>query len=335
MTRSPTPESVSMLPEAENVDLAASPRFECGRTVFARVSGSPVERSVRVSLPAAAHPGPGTGGVVRIEPSQPPRQNRRSIEKVTITMKISGNTVLVAGGTSGIGRGLAIRLHEAGNRVIVAGRRRELLDELVAAHPGMDAETFDITDNTSIRRLSETVTAKHPELNVLVAMAGIMHDEKVLDPDSLEVAERTVATNLLGPIRLIHAFAPFLVTRPEAAILTVTSGLAYVPLPASPTYSATKAAVHSYTESLREQLRDTSVQVIEIVPPLTRTRLRGDATDNERAMPLDDFLSETMSLLESEPDARQILVERVKGQRFAVADGTYGQVLAMQSGRTS
>jgi short-subunit dehydrogenase involved in D-alanine esterification of teichoic acids len=249
-------------------------------------------------------------------------------------MKITGNTVLVAGGTSGIGRGLAIRLHEAGNHVIVAGRRRELLDELCAEHPGMDAETFDITDDASIRRLFETVTAKHPDLNVLVAMAGIMRGEKVLDPDSFEVAEHTVATNLLGPIRLIHAFAPFLVSRPEAAILTVTSGLAYVPLPMSPTYSATKAAIHSYTESLREQLRDTSVQVIEIVPPLTRTTLMGGNTDNERAMPLDDFLSETMTLLAAEPDAQQILVERVKRQRFAVTNGTYDQVFATQSGRT-
>jgi len=248
-------------------------------------------------------------------------------------MKIAGNTVLVAGGTSGIGRGLAVRLHEAGNRVIVAGRRRERLDEIVAAHEGMDAEVFDITDETSVRLLFEKVTARHPDLNVLVAMAGIMVPEKVLDPGSLEVAERTVATNLLGPIRLIHAFAPFLTSRPDAAIVTVTSGLAYVPLPITPTYGATKAAVHSYTESLREQLRDTSVQVIEIAPPLTRTTLRGSGTDNEQAMPLEDFLSEVMSLLASQPEARQILVERVKRQRFAVAEGTYEQILATQSGR--
>lgn len=247
-------------------------------------------------------------------------------------MTITGNTVLMAGGTSGIGRGLAIRLHEAGNRVIVAGRRRESLDEIVTAHEGIDAEVFDIRDGRSILRLFETVTEKHPNLNMLVAMAGIMLPEKVLDPDSLEVAEHTIATNLLGPIRLIHAFAPFLVSQPEAAILTITSGLAYVPLPITPTYSATKAAIHSYTESLREQLRDTSVQVIEIAPPLTRTALMG-SENNERAMPLDDFLSETISLLESQPDAPQILVERVKRQRFAEATGTYDEVFAMQSGR--
>ncbi|GAB4004300.1 hypothetical protein GCM10029992_48800 [Glycomyces albus] len=127
----------------------------------------------------------------------------------------------------------------------------------------------------------------------------------------------------------MHAFAPFLASRPAATILTVTSGLAYVPLTATPTYSATKAAIHSYSETLREQLRDTSVQVIEIAPPLTRTRLMGDGTDNDHAMPLDEFGSEVMGLLESEPDAKQILVERVKRQRWAEVNGDYDEVFAM------
>jgi len=248
-------------------------------------------------------------------------------------MQIKGNTILIAGGTSGIGRALAARLHEAGNQVIVAGRRQDLLDEIAAAHPGIEGEVFDVTDAGSIQQLRDAVTAKHPDLNVLVTMAGIMLPERILDPGAQEVAERTIATNLLGTIRLVHAFAPALTARPEAAILTVTSGLAYVPLPISPTYSATKAAVHSYTESLREQLRDTSVQVIEIVPPLTRTDLMGSGTNNDRAMPLEEFVSEVMSLLESQPDARQILVERVKRQRYAEANGTYDQVFAMQAGR--
>ncbi|WP_129667937.1 SDR family oxidoreductase [Phytoactinopolyspora endophytica] len=248
-------------------------------------------------------------------------------------MKTTGNTILVAGGTSGIGLALALRFHEAGNKVIVAGRRRDLLDEIVAGHDGIEGEVLDVTDQASITQLFQTVTAKHPELNAIIAMAGIMVPEKVLDPSSLEVTERTVATNLLGPIRLIHTFAPFLVEQPDAAILTVTSGLAYVPLPFTPTYSATKAAIHSYTESLREQLRDTSAQVIEIAPPLTRTTLMGSGTDNEQAMPLDEFISETMSLLGTQPDAEQILVERVKRQRFAEATGTYDEVFAMQAGR--
>ncbi|MFC0507075.1 SDR family oxidoreductase [Micromonospora costi] len=247
-------------------------------------------------------------------------------------MRIKGNTILMAGGTSGIGRALAVRLHEAGNKVIIAGRRRELLDEIAAEHPGIEGEVFDVTDPASIRQLAATVTAKHPDLNVVVTMSGIMLPEKVLDPGSLDVAERTVETNLLGTIRLVDAFAPVLVRRPEAAIVTVTSGLAYVPMAITPTYSATKAAVHAYTESLREQLRETSVQVIELVPPLTRTTLM-NSENNPRALPLDDFVAETMSLLESQPDARQILVDRVKRQRFAEVTGDYDAVFAMQAGR--
>ena len=248
-------------------------------------------------------------------------------------MKITGNTVLIAGGTSGIGLELALQFHRAGNKVIVAGRRREVLDRIAAEHRGIETERFDVTDNASIARLCASVTARHPELDTLVTMAGIMRPEPVLEYGSLQTAQETIETNLLGTIRLVHAFAPFLTERPRATILTVTSGLAYVPLAATPTYGATKAAVHSYTESLREQLRETSVQVIEIVPPLTRTRLMGEGTDNDRAMPLGEFTSEVMSLLESEPEAEQILVERVKQQRWAEIDGNYDKMFAMQAGR--
>lgn len=247
-------------------------------------------------------------------------------------MKTTGNTILIAGGTSGIGLELARRFHAAGNKVIVAGRRRDRLDA-IAERDGIEGELLDITDEASIQSLFTTVTAKHPELNAIIAMAGIMTAEQVLDPDSLDIAERTIATNLLGPIRLVHAFAPFLAGQPDAAILTVTSGLAYVPLAATPTYSATKAAMHSFTESLREQLRGTSVQVIEIAPPLVRTGLMGESTDNDNAMPLDEFISEVMALLESQPDAARILVERVKPLRFAEVDGTYEKVFAALAGR--
>ena len=246
-------------------------------------------------------------------------------------MKTTGNTILLAGGTSGIGLGLAQRFHDAGNKVIVAGRRKELLDEITSTYKGIEGEVLDITDPASILGLYESVSTKHPDLNVVVAMAGIMEPEIILDPGSLDVAERTLATNLLGPIRLIHAFGPLLTRQDDGAIVTVTSGLAYVPLAITPTYGATKAGLHSFTESLRHQLRDTSIQVIELAPPLTRTALMG-SDNNERAMPLEDFLTETMSLLGSQQDARQILVDRVKRQRFAEATGTYDEVFAMQNG---
>lgn len=245
-------------------------------------------------------------------------------------MRMTGNTILITGGTSGIGRGLAERFHEAGNAVIVAGRRKDLLDAIAAEQAGIDTLILDVADPASIAACFKTVTSRHPQLNVLVNMAGIMRPERVLDPESLAVAEATIATNLLGPIRMLNAFSSFLAGQEDAVIMNVSSGLAFVPLPLTPTYSATKAAIHSFTEALRVQLADTPIQVIELVPPFTRTALMG-AEDNEQAMPLDDYLSEVMTLLQAQPDAEQILVERVKRQRFAEATGAYDDVLAMQS----
>ena len=245
-------------------------------------------------------------------------------------MQLTGKTILIAGGTSGIGLGLALRFSAAGNRVIVAGRREEVLRDIAAEHPGIDTAVLDIADPESIAALRDALVVSHPELDVVVAMAGIMQPEDLRDPASLATAEQTVTTNLLGPIRLVSAFVQHLESRRDAVIITVTSGLAYVPLPVAPTYSATKAAMHSWTDSLRVHLADTSVQVIELAPPLVRTTLMGNQ-DNEHGMPLEEFLDETMSLLAAEPDARQILVERVKFLRFAEATGQYDAVLGRQS----
>ncbi|MFJ4939118.1 SDR family oxidoreductase [Streptomyces pseudovenezuelae] len=184
-------------------------------------------------------------------------------------MKITGNTILITGGTSGIGLGLALRLHEAGNKVIVAGRRKELLDGITAEHPGIDGLVLDVADPDSIARAREAVAASHPGLNVLVNNAGIMQLENVLDPAGLQVAEDHVATNLLGTIRMTYAFLPQLGGKEDAVVMNVTSALAFVPYQSTPTYSATKAALHSFSESLRIQLAsaDAGVQVIEVVPP--------------------------------------------------------------------
>ncbi|WP_069766375.1 SDR family oxidoreductase [Streptomyces sp. LUP47B] len=247
-------------------------------------------------------------------------------------MKMTGNTILITGGTSGIGLGLALRLHEAGNKVIVAGRRKELLDEITAEHPGIDALVLDVADPDSIARARETVAASHPGLNVLVNNAGIQLLESVLDPAGLQVAEDHVATNLLGPIRMTYAFLPLLVGKDDAVVLNVTSALAFVPLPITPTYSATKAALHSFSESLRVQLAgaDAGVQVIEVVPPPVRTTLMGQQ-DNEQSMPLDDFLTEALGLLREKPDAKELVVERARFLRDAQANGSYDDVLAMIS----
>jgi len=248
-------------------------------------------------------------------------------------MKMTGNTILITGGTSGIGLGLAVRLHEAGNKVIVAGRRKELLDEITAEHPGIEALVLDVGDPASIARVAETVAGSYPELNVLVNNAGIMLRENLLDPASLPVAEDHVTVNLLGTIRMTYAFLPQLLGKNDAAVMNVTSALAFVPLPITPTYNATKAALHSFSESLRVQLAqaDAGVQVIEVAPPGVRTTLLGQQ-DDENAMPLEDFLTETLTLLREKPDAKELVVERARFVRDAEANGSYDNVLAMLSG---
>ncbi|MDX3529029.1 SDR family NAD(P)-dependent oxidoreductase [Streptomyces sp. ID05-39B] len=248
-------------------------------------------------------------------------------------MKMTGNTILITGGTSGIGLGLALRLHEAGNKVIVAGRRKELLDEITAEHPGIDAVVLDVADPDSIARARESVAASHPGLNVLVNNAGIQRLESVLDPAGVQVAEEHVATNLLGTIRMTYAFLPLLVGKDEAVVMNVTSALAFVPFPITPTYSATKAALHSFSESLRIQLAgaDAGVQVIEVVPAGVRTTLMGQQ-DSEQSMPLDDFLTEVLELLREKPDAKELVVEPARFIRDAVATGSYDDVLAMMTG---
>lgn len=246
-------------------------------------------------------------------------------------MKISGNTIFIPGGTSGLGLGLAQRFHQAGNRVIVAGRRKDRLDAIVAEHHGIEAVTLDVTDPVSISAAAELVQTRFPETNVLITMAGIMQPEDFHTADFLSVAEATVTTNLLGPLRLIAAFTEFLAAKEAACIMTVSSGLAFVPLPLTPTYSATKAAIHSLSEGIRVQLADTGIQVLELVPPAVRTALMGQE-DSETAMPLEEFLTEVMSLIETQPEAKEILVERVKFLRFAEAGGSYDQVLGLLSG---
>lgn len=245
-------------------------------------------------------------------------------------MKTSGNTILITGSTSGIGLGLAQRFHQAGNKVIIAGRRKELLEQITASHPGIDAIELDVADPESIARARETVASRYPELNVLINNAGIMLGESVLEPGSLKIAEESVAINLLGTIRMTYAFLPQLVSKADSVIINVSSALAFVPLPVALTYNATKAAVHSFTESLRVQLADTSVRVIEVAPPGVRTTMFGQEND-ERSMPLDEFLDETLSLLHSEPTPREIIVERAKFVRYAEATGNYDNVLGMLS----
>ncbi len=244
-------------------------------------------------------------------------------------MNISGNTIFIPGSTSGIGLALALALQASGNTVIVGGRRADLLDKVAAEHPGIDTVVIDTTNPASIQSAASKVLDRHPDLNVLVTMAGIMQVEDWRKPEAfLASAEAVVTTNVLGPVRLIAAFIEHLQTRPDATIVTVSSGLAFTPLAATPSYNASKAAIHMLSESIRLQLADTAVKVVELEPPSVRTALLPGQEDSEVAMPLDEFIAEVMGLLEAQPDVTEVQVERVKFLRYGEARGDYDQVVA-------
>ncbi|MFE9249588.1 SDR family oxidoreductase [Streptomyces sp. NPDC007088] len=242
-------------------------------------------------------------------------------------MDISTRTVFIPGATSGIGLALAQRLQAAGSTVVIGGRRTALLDQLAEEH-GFATVRIDTADPASVRTARDQVIARHPELDTLIAMAGIMVAEDIRTPEFLATAEDTVITNVLGPIRLVAAFTEHLQTRPEAAIVTVSSGLAHTPLAAFPSYNGSKAFIHQFTETIRLQFAGSSVRVVELVPPGVRTELTPGQTEFEGFLPLDAFADEVIALLRAQPDPTEILVEAVKPMRFAEVNGAYDQMVA-------
>ncbi|MCA1197172.1 SDR family oxidoreductase [Sphingomonas sp. R647] len=241
-------------------------------------------------------------------------------------MKQSDNTILITGGGSGIGEALAHRLHDAGNTVIVAGRRRDALDAAIAGRENMHAMTLDIDSVEAIETFAADLIAAHPALNVVINNAGVMRYEDLSTRRDLTDAEATITTNLLGPIRLTNALVDHLKAQDDAAIVNVTSGLAFVPLVIAATYSATKAAIHSYTLSLRDALAG-SVEVIELAPPAVQTDLTPGQRERAAYQPLDDFADEVMALFGQTPTPKEVLVERVKPLRNAEAEGRFDATL--------
>lgn len=237
-------------------------------------------------------------------------------------MKQTGNTILITGGGSGIGAALAQRWHDAGNTVIIAGRRQEALDEVANGRDNIHTMTIDVDSAEGVTDFAKRVIEAHPDLNVLINNAGIMRFETLETQRDLSDAEETVTTNLLGPIRLTNALIDHLKGKDDAVIVTVTSGLAFVPLVDAPTYCATKAAIHSYTLSLRNAL-DGKVEVIELAPPGVQTTLTPGQEKRSMYQPLDDFADEVMRLFGEQPTPKEILVERVRGFRNAERDGNF------------
>ena len=248
-------------------------------------------------------------------------------------MEMTGNTILVTGGTSGIGRALAVALHEAGNTVIVAGRRQNLLDEIEQKYSGIVGMQLDVESSESLQSFAKEVQDRFPKLNVLFNNAGIagMEDYKA-DTVDVSHAKRTITTNITSVIELTAALLPVLRKQPQSTLMVTTSGLAFVPFPPGPVYSATKAFLHSWLEAVRVQLRGTSVEVLELAPPYVQTELGGARQASDpRAMPLDEYTSEVMSILRdrSKIEKDEVLTENVKHLRWAERDGHYDQVLEM------
>lgn len=242
-------------------------------------------------------------------------------------MNPSGNTILITGGGSGIGRALAQRFHDLGNEVVVAGRRHDALVETAAGRERISNAVLDVEDPRSIEQLAHEVVERHPTLNILINCAGIMREEDLTTRRNLADVDATITTNLLGPILLTNALIDHLVEQNNAVVVNVSSGLAFVPLIATPTYSATKAAIHSYSVSLREQLKG-KVEVIELVPPAVQTDLTPGQSTREGYMPLGAFIDEVMDRFQHHPTPTEILVERVGFLRNAEREGRFDQTLS-------
>jgi uncharacterized oxidoreductase len=224
-------------------------------------------------------------------------------------MKLTGNTIFITGGGSGIGRALAEALHKRGNEIIISGRRKGHLEEVVKANPGMHYIELNIEDTTSIAKVAKKLIADYPKLNVLINNAGIMQADDLSGTVDDTMLVSTITTNLMGPIRMTSALIEHLKKQESSYVINVTSGLAFIPLAIAAVYSTTKAAMHSYSQSLRYKLKDSSVKVLELAPPWVKTELMGD-NDDPRQMPLDEFIDETIKVLEG--DDEEVLTERAK-----------------------
>jgi len=215
-------------------------------------------------------------------------------------MNLKGRTILITGGSAGIGVAFALKFLELGNQVIVTGRRQSALDELKAKYPKLHTVQSDVADPAQIAFLAKRVKAGYPKLDVLMNNAGIMlHKDLKVPAADLAGLMTEVSINLGGVIGMTSAFIDIL-TANKGAVINVSSALAFVPLPSAPIYSATKAAVHSYTQSLRFQLQETGVEVIELMPPAVKTDLTADLPEGSlKLITTDELVKESFAALKT------------------------------------
>src|ERR1700692_4282731 len=238
-----------------------------------------------------------------------------------LIMKLTSNTILITGGASGIGYELTKQLTALGNTILITGRDQAKMDRAKAAFPNIHTFRSDVADPDAIVTLYEQVTKQFPKLNIVINNAGIMRKINVhYKAGSREDITREIETNLSGPIRMVKQFLPHLKTKPEAAIMNVSSSLAFVPLPISPVYCATKAGLHSFTESLRVQLKNTKVKVFDLAPPATQTELLGGDFDVE------DMKGASIMKVE---DMVQVAVKGMQTNRFEIRPGQANQLKMM------
>lgn len=246
-------------------------------------------------------------------------------------MNITGNTVLVAGGSNGIGRGIAEALHDRGNRVIVAGRRSGQMAEMARLRPGLSWLELDVTDPASVSRMARQLSEEFPQTNVVFANAGVSRTEDLTGSGwTAEAAQAVVETNILGVIRLIGALMPLLAAQDHATLVATGSALAFVPRADFPSYCASKAFLHSWLLSLRHQLRGHRIEVLELSPPYVQTSLTGEAQASDpRAMPLAGYVAAVMEKLEAgdHPNG-EILLDVDLPRRHAERDGRFAEVFA-------
>lgn len=250
-------------------------------------------------------------------------------------MHMTGNTILITGGTSGIGLGLGAAFAARGNTVIVTGRTQSQIDVLATIAPELHGMVLDLNDPVSLPALKENVLARFPTLDMVVANAGISgREDLTTDNWNLAGANAMIHTNIMGVLATADAFLPHLRGRPHATLMVTSSKLAYVPSAAFPTYCGTKAFVHSWVQSLRHQLQHASVEVLELLPPYVATKITGEAQlSDPRAMPLSAFVAETMALLESrDHDGGEVLVQRARSDRYAEREGRYAEAFSLVNG---